>query len=700
LIFAFAMLAAAFVVSAAAVLLGNSFTSGAVVEAGGISPRRFMAPREIENTVATRRLIDEAVAKVTALLKRDAGADERVSARLSSFFDEADALRSAGSPIITPWDGTDSSGSPLESGSDSSLNPLESTVSLSIYMTDPQRGRLLDMTTPEFTDFREAINVTMEKTLNDGVREESMARSLSDLKSNLDGRFGSAFDAALAYTVASAALEPNLVVDEDATAAAREKAASEVKPVLLRAGQKIVDAGEPVTDETFAILSELGYTGRSFADAAAKAAGSVGTVAAVFVAMALYIRYFNPETARGKKSAILLATLYSAGVVSALLMRSLPYGMFPAAMFTMLAAILLEARLAAAVGTALSVTAATVFGGESGAVVYFLITTAFAAVLAKYTTQRSKSLFVAICVSAAGFGSAISLGVGAAGSLTREALNNSVFAALSGLGSVVMCIGTLPVWEIIFGIVTPIRLMDYADPNHPLLRRLTIEAPGTYHHSLIVANLAETAAYDVGADAALARVGAYYHDVGKLKNPYYFVENQMGENVHDSMDPYDSADVIRRHPADGGEMAAKARLPKAIRDIIAEHHGGTLIKFFYYKASKVYPDETPDERDFRYPGPLPSSRESALVMMADTVEAAVRSKMSELDEAGIQAFIRSLIKDKLDDGQLTESGLTLKDVETAAGSFWKVFRGMRHERVAYPKADSPEANPETGSVSP
>ena len=235
---------------------------------------------------------------------------------------------------------------------------------------------------------------------------------------------------------------------------------------------------------------------------------------------------------------------------------------------------------------------------------------------------------------------------------------------------------------------TPLKLLELTNPTNELMRRLMIEAPGTYHHCLLVANLAETACYDIEADATLARVGAYYHDIGKLKYPLYFGENQAGDNPHDNLDPYNSARIIKGHVKYGLTLAEENNLPKSVKSFIREHHGTTLVKFFYFKAVKQQNKEAVDEADFRYEGPVPQSKETAVVMLADTVEAAVRSNITNgknMDE--ISSLIKTLIKDKLDDGQLDASMLTLTDLDTIRKSFLKVFQGMYHNRIAYPKME-------------
>ena len=203
-----------------------------------------------------------------------------------------------------------------------------------------------------------------------------------------------------------------------------------------------------------------------------------------------------------------------------------------------------------------------------------------------------------------------------------------------------------------------------------------------------MANLAETAAYEIGANTALARAGAYYHDIGKLKNPQMFSENQAGYNPHDDLAPETSAKIITQHPKDGVEMGRGHGLPNVILDVIREHHGTSLVKFFYFKALKLYGADNVNEADYRYQGVIPSTRESAVVMLADTVEAAVRSMLgSGKTLAEAESVIKTLIKDKLDDGQLNNSGLGIHELEIIRRAFLKVFQGMYHERVAYPKQE-------------
>lgn len=272
--------------------------------------------------------------------------------------------------------------------------------------------------------------------------------------------------------------------------------------------------------------------------------------------------------------------------------------------------------------------------------------------------------------------------------LYKEPLSNLLWNQLYGLinsiSSVIIAIGLLPFFENIFGVTTTMRLLELSNPNESLLRQLLSEAPGTYHHSLIVANLAEQAAQAIGADPILTRVGALYHDIGKVKRPYFFVENQFGgENPHDKLTPNLSTLVITSHVRDGVEMAQIHRIPAIVQDFIAQHHGTTLVKYFYHQALTKEGSEKVIQDDYRHDGPMPQSKETAIVLLADEVEAATRS-ISKPVPAKIEEMVREVIKHVEKDGQLDESPLSFKDLSIITNTFVKLLCGMYHSRIEYP----------------
>ncbi len=271
----------------------------------------------------------------------------------------------------------------------------------------------------------------------------------------------------------------------------------------------------------------------------------------------------------------------------------------------------------------------------------------------------------------------------------RELMNLSFLGLSNGVIWSLFTFGMLPLLEHIFGLVTDARLLELSDINHPLLQKLRKEAPGTFQSSLMTAVLTEAAAEAVGANPLLARVAAYYHDVGKLKNPQYFTENQKlkNNNIHNRINPSLSALVLLNHVKEGVNLAKKHHLPRVVIDIIRQHHGTTLASFFYDKAKKSAGEEKVREEDFRYPGPLPASKEAAILMLADAVEAASRT-LEDPSPSRIRNLVERIINEKMEDHQLDKAPLSLKDIHAIKENFIKSLQGIFHTRVEYPSKEA------------
>ena len=268
---------------------------------------------------------------------------------------------------------------------------------------------------------------------------------------------------------------------------------------------------------------------------------------------------------------------------------------------------------------------------------------------------------------------------------TKWFVPDLVFGFVNCLFSGIFALGMLPLLEGLSGIITPYGLAELGDANQPLLKRLQFEAPGTFSHSMMLSTLAEAAAEAIGANAALARVGSLYHDVGKLKRPLFFIENQNYygiENPHCKLNPRLSKMVIISHVKDGLELADEYKLPDIIKNFIAQHHGTTLASYFYTQAVKQEGMDNVDQDKFRYSGPKPQTKETAIVMIADTVESASRT-LKEYSQEGLETFINKLIVEKLNDGQLSECPLSLKDLKIIAETFGKSLRAIHHQRIKY-----------------
>ncbi|MDR3288582.1 MAG: HDIG domain-containing protein, partial [Peptococcaceae bacterium] len=491
--------------------------------------------------------------------------------------------------------------------------------------------------------------------------------------------------------------QPTLQIDREVTeklAQANREAVSKTV-VYYKANQKIIGPGEIVDDLTLRVLEKYGIMGSS---SSWRTAGGLSLIILVgMAAIIVYAYQYKRGIYQSTQKMILigllmlLALFIGKGLASLNLgeqMNSLTGFLIPVAWATASIAILVDEDIAFLVAFILAVFSGLLvdpmltnaIGLQVGIVALFGGVTGVHAVsqLSQRSDLASAGLFVSgmnvITIS----GIALVIGM----PLTTWAVA-LLLGVINGVASSVLNIGTLHWLESGFHITSAVRLLELSNPNHVLLKKLLIEAPGTYHHSILVGNLAEAAAESIQADAVLVRVGALYHDIGKLKRPYFFIENQFSsDNPHDKIAPTLSSLIIISHVKDGLEMAKEYSLPAPIQDIIRQHHGDSLVNFFYYKA-KEENEDIPEEA-FVYEGPRPQSKEAALVFLADSVEAAVRS-MKQPTPGRIEGLVRKLIKDKLNDGQLDQCDLTFRDLDRIAIAFVRVLSGIFHSRVEYPE---------------
>lgn len=358
----------------------------------------------------------------------------------------------------------------------------------------------------------------------------------------------------------------------------------------------------------------------------------------------------------------------------------------PVAMAGMLIAILLDSRLAVVVVAAMAAFLGLMTGGNFEFALVGLIGGIAGVYSVSKLSQRTDLVRAGLFVTAANVVAIMAVGLIMNLSPALVLTSSLVLGLVNGLLSSVLANGALPFLESTFRITSTVKLLELANPAQPLLRQLLLEAPGTYHHSIIVGNLAEAGADAVGADAVTVRVGALYHDIGKIRRPYFFIENQLGgENPHDKIAPALSTLILTAHVKDGVELAREHKLPEKIIDIIEQHHGTSLINYFYSRALEEDDKDVVKERDFRYEGPKPQTREAAIVMLADTVEAACRA-MTDPTPGRIEGLVRKMVKAKLDDGQLDECDLNFRDLNRMSTAFVRVLTGIFHHRIEYPDA--------------
>jgi len=529
--------------------------------------------------------------------------------------------------------------------------------------------------------------------IDQAMREEIREGHVEDIRERIPRMVSldlSDEEAAVAIALAQCFLLPNSFLDPQATAEARARAREEVGPVVRRfeAGQVIVREGDRVKALDIEALDQFGLRQPQVEWADFVGAGLLAVLGTSL--LCLYLARFEPDVLWDGRSLILLVLLTAVFVLVAGLM--VPGGVVlrylaPAPALAMLAA--------ATLGPHAGVATAVFLGGATGVIadhsLEMVTYTALGGLIAALTlgrVERISALFragvyvsLAHVVVLAIF--RLPQGIAQPGDLLASTLagvaNGGISASLA-LGGLFL-IGPL------FDITTTMRLIELSRPEQPLLQRLLREAPATYHHSLMVANLAEQAAESIAANALLTRVGAYYHDVGKIARPYFFTENQVeGVNPHDRLDPQTSAEVIVAHVEDGLKLARRYRLPRRVRAFIREHHGTNRASFLYSKAVQLAGDAAlVDESRFRYRGPRPQSKETALVMLADGCEAAVRSAHPSSGEE-VAEIVNRIIDRRLADGQLSACDLTLRDLEITREVFASALKGVYHPRIKYPVA--------------
>ncbi len=487
---------------------------------------------------------------------------------------------------------------------------------------------------------------------------------------------------------------PNLVLNTKETLARRESAMSEVpatKGIVLK-GEMIVRAHDFVTREIAEKLRSLETSKGGTIDPSGVAVSTTGRnilYCLILGVLAAYIVFFKPDIFRNYSMLSLVSLILVIALgLSAVVIRfeTVSVYLIPVSVASILACMLLEAELGVVITVTLSMLVAVFTGLRVPAMIVALFGGLAGVYSVRVITRRSEFYRAVLSISLANV--LCIFGVELFGMTPIvQILKDSGFGVINAFGSTFIAIGLLPLCEHAFGLSTDIRLLELSDLNRPLLRELALEAPGTFHHSIIVANLAQAAAEAVEANPLLARVAAYYHDIGKLSKPDYFIENQIGKkNPHDELAPRISSMVLASHIKDGVELARKEGLPKAIVDVLREHHGTALMFQFYEKCLALHPNEGISDSQFRYPGPRPKSREAAIVMLADSIEAKVRSLESPTPTR-LKSVVKEIIDERLKEGQLDESDLTLRDLHKIAERFLPVLIGVFHPRLGYPSAE-------------
>lgn len=662
------------------------------LKVGAISHQTITATKDVVDVLTTEERRKAAANAVEPSYHLQEGATEQVLSELGELFTQLRTVQQYG--LTLREEGQTAADLRYHSFEDSEIEygqKLVTAMSLSRF----QASTLLRTDTEDYDEMVSDVTMAVSNALNTTIREGQINQSIQTILQIVGYKVEISLFQNIVPSVLRTCVKPNMVIEQETTEAARQKAREAVEPVVFLQGQNIIREGERVTSNQLEMLRDLGLLQDNQFDFSIYGGGAL-LVAAATIILVLLLVLLAPELLHDirRLSVIMLVLVISEGL-SVLMVKLFHVYLAPISLGAMLLTVLLGAQAGVAVTLPLAMLISGLVAGSntsfSTEMVHLLISGLVGGVLSvrflKGKPQRMRMVVCGLLISCSN--AVMMLSVDLMTSSNAEGiLNNVIWSIGGGVLSGVLAAGLQPVFESTFNLATPSKLLELANPNQPLLRRLLIEAPGTYHHSIVVANLTEAAAEKIGANPLLARTGAYFHDVGKLKRPSYFKENQMGENPHDRTDPYVSAAIVTAHTRDGLSLAQKYRLPPEIQRIIVEHHGDTPAMYFYHKALQQADGKPVDISDFRYDGTRPSTKESAIVMLADTIEAAVRS-MPDPTPQTIERFIERLVRGKLEDGQLSNAPLTLRDIDGICEAFCAVLNGVFHERIEYPSMPVP-----------
>ncbi|MBF0252379.1 MAG: HDIG domain-containing protein [Candidatus Omnitrophica bacterium] len=609
----------------------------------------------------TKEAYESAIEQVPYFLKEDEDAKKRIKERVISNFLENDQAEYK----------------------DKVLKVLDALLVLGIISEDDQKEVLADAPNGkavfEGAKFEEGPFTIKDMLVPDGIKK------IINQEYKVD--FPDAKERAMAVRIIVNAIEPTVFPSKKKTLLERVKAKENTPPVLftweIKKNELIVEKGKRLQSKHIAQISQL----RSFLRAGRSKIFFLGMVL-VFILLigfsAIYLKLTRSDNILSHKQevSILLLNMWLMLIIADFVMRlPQPSYFIPLASMGMILVLLVGFSLAFLPVLVMSLLISVLTGGGVDIVLVLLAGSIVGMFAVKEARRRANILWAGLLAGIAKVFAIICVGC-INGISFNVLLGEGMWGIASGLVSGILVMGVLPIFEFVFKVPTKISLLEMSDLNHPLLKRLAMEAPGTYHHSIMVGNLAESACDSIHANSLLARVGAYYHDVGKISKPNYYNENEMGnKSKHIGLTPSMSSLIISKHVKEGVELAKKHKVNNKIIDFIQQHHGDSLIFFFYQKALEQSKDEsdTVKEENFRYPGPKPQTKETAIVLLADAVEASSRS-LDDPTPSSIKNMVRKVVNNKFIDGQLEECDLTLKDMHNITDAFVRVLMGIFHTR--------------------
>jgi putative nucleotidyltransferase with HDIG domain len=584
-----------FFLATLAIILSGTVPTKYELAVDDISPVDIYATRDIEDKLTTERLQNEAEQKILPQYEFNQDVTKRTQQNIYEFLSNVQNIR----------------GMNELSSEDKIANLREIS---NIKLSDEQYSLCIGMSADELSQLQITLLTIHTQVMDRGVEKEALEEAINysrELVQNVDIN-QKLKDLSNSILTDENIIQPNKVINQQKTNLAKEEARNSVEPIQYKKHEKIIGKGEKVREEHIYMLSELGLLkGNQKLLNYQFGIGFTFIVLLLFFIIAAYLYYFNKKIFNDRSDLILLGLIFELTLLTAILFRQVSIYLVPISAAVMLITILLDTKLAVITNFALSILICLLVKGDISYAGFILLSGIFAAFAVTKTYHRNKLALAGLSVSL--INALLIISFGLINSIEiKTMIDQAAYGILNGLLSTILTIGTLPFWEASFNIITPLKLLELSNPNQPLIKRLLLEAPGTYHHSLLVGNLAEAAAESIGGNSLLARVAAYYHDIGKLKRPYFFKENQLDDNPHDRMTANLSTLVITSHTKDGEELARRNKVPLVIRDIIKQHHGTSLVAYFYYKAKNDEKSESVKTDDFRYEGPISPRPKTAL----------------------------------------------------------------------------------------
>ncbi len=630
------------------------------VAAGDICPDNIIAPRRIVDIKMTEALKVQAENSTAPVYDVITSANIAAQEQADKFFNAVSATESTS----------------LNSAAATSLNSI---YSLSLMLSDYTYMKSLSQ-----EDYS-ALYANTTSYLSDAFESELKAETFDAQKKEILNKISEAdltqSEIRIISQVVASVLRPNMILNEEATRLAKANARESVYEVVYEAGQTIINRGEIITEHHIDLLRSNGLLADS--GLFKNPSMSIGRPMFILLATIVFTAYVSMHKKELLKDIRKLAMMLFLSILMLPLLKAASFVsvyLMPTAAFAMCASMLFGKDMAYELSIFGLIIASVALQLDVDGVMYLLAGTFVGLVYLKNLSARTDIYKIAVKVCVYNVFAVLAIAI-IRSNLSVATTKDLVYAVLGGVLSGVSTTIIVSIFELVFNAATPFKLMELGSPGFPLMQKLVSRAQGTYHHCLIVSNMSESASENIGANALLARVGAYYHDIGKSENPEYFSENQQGmKNPHDLLEPEVSANIIKNHVTEGVVLSDKYRLPRAIKRFIITHHGTSEISYFKYKASQNGYD---GEEDFCYHGELPKSKEETIVMLADSIEAAVKS-LDKQSEENIKNMIDRIVEKKMAEGQFMESELDFYELETVKRSFLEVLSGVYHSRVKYP----------------